>query len=87
MSHAAEAEFHITSLVIHAAIAEQQQLTTILNGLAGTEVHACTADGKLVVTIEGDSQKQLLDQVETINGLAGVLSSSLIYHQVDNVSH
>ncbi|QSX34276.1 chaperone NapD [Shewanella avicenniae] len=87
MSTPATSEFHITSLVVHAAAAQLQQLSHSINQLAGTEVHAATADGKLVVTIEGESQKQLLDQVEAINGMAGVLSSSLIYHQVDQASH
>ena len=87
MSHAIETEFHITSLVVHAASAEREALQQAINGLAGTEIHACTADGKLIVTIEGESQRQILDQVEAINGFAGVLSSSLIYHQVDQHCH
>lgn len=87
MSHVTNAEFHITSLVVHATHAERDALQQAINGLAGTEIHACTDDGKLIVTIEGESQREILDQVEAINGFAGVLSSSLIYHQVDQHCH
>ncbi|MCH1919076.1 chaperone NapD [Shewanella sp. A3A] len=87
MSHATTVEYHITSLVIHAAQQHQMQLQQHISALAGAEVHACTADGKMIVTVEGESQQAILDQVEAINGLRGVLSSSLIYHQVDQHCH
>jgi nitrate reductase NapD len=37
----------------------------------------------LVVTLEGSSQRAILDNIEAINALSGVLSASLIYHQVE----
>lgn len=87
MSHAITTEYHITSLVIHAAQQHQPQLQQQISALAGAEVHTCTDDGKMIVTVEAESQQAILDQVEAINGLRGVLSSSLIYHQVDQNCH
>ncbi|MDF0533961.1 chaperone NapD [Shewanella sp. A32] len=80
-------EYHITSLVIHADPGHIGQVSSAISLLSGTEIHASTPEGKLVVTIEADNQKALLDQVETINRLSGVLSSSLVYHQVETLSH
>jgi nitrate reductase NapD len=50
--------------------------------LNGVEVHACTDDGRLVVTIENDSATTM-DTINAFNDIAGVLSASLIYHQLD----
>ncbi|MCL1074584.1 chaperone NapD [Shewanella dokdonensis] len=87
MQQATPQEYHITSLVIHAEPGHVRQVSTDISLLSGTEIHACTHEGKLVITIEGDDQKTVLDRVETINRLPGVLSSSLVYHQVETFSH
>ena len=64
--------------------AENQSLSTpCLNALAGADIHAVTDEGKLVITLEGATQGAILDNVEAINALSGVLSSSLVYHQVE----
>jgi len=80
-------EYHITSLVIHADPGHIGQVSADISRLSGTEIHASTQEGKLVVTIEADNQQAVLEQVETINRLPGVLSSSLVYHQVETFSH
>lgn len=76
-------EYHVTSLVVHAAPNTLQQVEANIHALVGCDIHAVTPEGKLVVTLEGDSQKAILDNVEAINALSGVLSASLIYHQVE----
>ncbi|QYJ80671.1 chaperone NapD [Shewanella acanthi] len=78
-------EYHVTSLVVHAAPHALQQVEASISALNGCDIHAITPEGKLVVTLEGNSQKTILDNVEAINALTGVLSASLIYHQVDSL--
>ncbi len=78
-------EYHITSLVVHAAPNAISQVESQINTLTGTDIHAVTEQGKFVVTLEGETQKSILDNVEAINALEGVLNSSLVYHQVDNL--
>ncbi|ABS06979.1 MULTISPECIES: chaperone NapD [Shewanella] len=75
-------EYHVTSLVVHAAPKTLQQVEANICALMGADIHAVTPEGKLVVTLEGSSQRAILDNVEAINALSGVLSASLIYHQV-----
>jgi len=75
-------EYHVTSLVVHAAPKVLQQVEASIRSLMGADIHAVTPEGKLVVTLEGSSQRAILDNVEAINALSGVLSASLIYHQV-----
>lgn len=75
-------EYHVTSLVVHAAPNALAQVEADIAALKGCDIHAITPEGKLVITLEGNSQKAILDNVEAINALSGVLSASLIYHQV-----
>ncbi|GAB1149430.1 chaperone NapD [Shewanella algae] len=84
MKQQTEMEYHVTSLVVHAAPGTLETVTTAIQALEGAEVHASSPEGKLVVTLEGESQGEILDNVEAINRLPGILSSSLIYHQVDS---
>ncbi|MCH4294600.1 chaperone NapD [Shewanella sp. 3B26] len=74
-------EYHVTSLVVHAAPSQANTIARTIEILPGAEVHATSPEGKLVVTLEGSTQRAILDNVEAINALNGVLSSSLIYHQ------
>ncbi|MGL5359039.1 MAG: chaperone NapD [Shewanella sp.] len=76
-------EYHVTSLVVHAAPHALDEVHTNISALVGCDIHAVTPEGKLVVTLEGSSQKAILDNVEAINALSGVLCASLIYHQVE----
>ncbi|RTR40249.1 sorbose reductase [Shewanella canadensis] len=76
-------EYHITSLVVHAVPKSVSQVETNIRALAGADIHAVTDEGKFVVTLEGETQGAILDNVEAINALEGVLNTSLIYHQVD----
>ncbi|MCL1057439.1 sorbose reductase [Shewanella sp. Choline-02u-19] len=78
-------EFHITSLVVHAASKSVADITQRLSALEGAEIHAVTDEGKFVVTLEGETQRSILDNVEAINAFEGVINSSLIYHQVDPI--
>lgn len=48
----------------------------------GAEIHVASAEGKLVVTVEADDQRSLLQRIETLQNLDGLVSSNLVYHQV-----
>ncbi|MFT5704883.1 MAG: nitrate reductase NapD [Shewanella sp.] len=78
-------EYHVTSLVVHAASASISQVERQIRALEGADIHAVTYQGKFVITLEGDTQRSILDNVEAINALEGVLNSSLIYHQVEPI--
>ncbi len=79
-------EYHVTSLVVHATPKVVSEVETQIRALEGAEIHAVTYEGKFVITLEGDTQRSILDNVEAINALEGVLNSSLIYHQVEPIA-
>lgn len=78
-------QYHVTSLVVHAAPKSLVQVKANISALNGADIHAITDEGKLIITIEGETQKSILDNVEAINALEGVINSSLVYHQVDDL--
>lgn len=76
-------EFHVSSLVVLAQPSRRYQLAEEIATLEGAEIHAVSEEGKLVVTLEGPSQRPIMAAIDAINGMQGVLSASLIYHQFD----
>ncbi|WP_028025418.1 chaperone NapD [Enterovibrio calviensis] len=79
-------EYHVTSLVVHAAADQTEKVKADIEALPGTEVPATNETGKLVVVVEGESRGALLDIFEQIKGLPGVLAATLVFHQVENES-
>ena len=73
-------EIHITSLVVQVLpqkMAEvRQQIMTIENAELSVNNEV-----KLVVVLEGDTQRAIMESIETINAIPGVLSATMVYHQ------
>ncbi|GLS83054.1 chaperone NapD [Paraferrimonas haliotis] len=78
-------EYQVTSLVVHCKPELETQVSDSLTNIAGVEIHASDNNGKMVVTVESHSQSALLDGVEAINKTQGVLSATLVYHQIEPV--
>ncbi|WP_413110811.1 chaperone NapD [Thaumasiovibrio sp. DFM-14] len=77
-------EYHISSLVVHAAADQIKSVISHLESMPGIEVPGCNAVGKIVVVVEGDSRQDLVEQFEIIRQLPGVLAATLVFHQQDN---
>ncbi|WP_434361832.1 chaperone NapD [Parasalinivibrio latis] len=77
-------EYHVSSLVVHAAADQQSTVREAITAIEGAEVPASSEAGKLVVVVEGDTRGTLLDKFEAIRALPGVLAATLVYHQIDN---
>lgn len=79
-----EQEYHVSSLVVLTQPPLRHRLAEQIGALEGAEVHVVSEEGKLVVTLEGPSQGPIMTAIDAINGMPGVLSAGLIYHQFDN---
>lgn len=73
---------HIASLVVLARPELFEAVKANLRLLDGVELHQESAAGKLVVVLETADENQILQRIEQINNLPGVLNAALIYHQV-----
>jgi|TARA_B100000745_G_scaffold293313_2_gene235106 nitrate reductase NapD len=76
-------EVHISSLVVHALPESLETITKAINQSPVTSVEIADSSGKLVVLLETAHQKAILDEMDKIQQLAGVINTSLIYHHID----
>lgn len=74
---------NISSVLVNALPDQIRQVQDDLAVLDGVEVHAATEEGRLIVTIEADSDKAVADMFALINHLPGVLSVAMVYHQYE----
>ena len=76
-------EVHISSMVVHAIPEHIADVRKQIENLPGAEVYAESAEGKLVVVLESDGQKQISATIDRINDLNYVLTTALVYHQIE----
>lgn len=77
------AELHISSLLVHAQPAALPAVHAALACLDGIEIHGASDTGKIVVTLETENSGGIVERLERIRDLAGVLSAVLVFHQIE----
>jgi nitrate reductase NapD len=78
-------ECHISSLVIHS---RPDRVSSIIDHLAlieGAEIHGGADTGKLIVTLETDTESQVVECINAIQILDGVLAATLVFHHFEPV--
>jgi nitrate reductase NapD len=78
-------EIHIAGIVVHAAPERLVSVQNAINGMPGAEVHAVSAEGKLVVTLEGRRTSEVAGQIDAIHTLPGVYSAALVYQHHEDI--
>lgn len=76
-------ELHIASLVVHVMPDALSAVEQALAALHDKQVHGTHPDGKLVVTLEGPTAGNIMDQISEIRLIAGVLNVSLVYQHTE----
>jgi periplasmic nitrate reductase NapD len=79
-------ETHISSLVIHALPAGLDRVQDEIARLPGATIDASSPAGKLVVTLETASEKDIASHLGRIQSIKGVLAATLVYHQIETSS-
>lgn len=74
-------EWHVASLVVYCRLECLEPALGALGHMPGVEVPVRGEQGKLVVAIEGPSQRTVVDAIDRIALLDGILSTTLIYHE------
>ena len=75
---------NISSIIVHAQPTELASVRGSLEQIPGVEVHAATDDGKLVVTIETDTDGETAGTFDRINAMDGVMSAAMVFHQFES---
>jgi len=75
---------NISSIIVHAKPTEILSVRGNLEQIPGVEIHAATDDGRLVVTIESESDGDTTGTFDRINATEGVLSCAMVFHQFES---
>lgn len=76
-------EVHISSLVVHCAPEHLSEVKSQIEQNDNAEIYGDSPEGKIVVVLETENQGFITDTIETINNLPNVLSTALVYHQIE----
>ena len=76
---------HVASLLVQAWPDRLAEIEDELNAIPGVETHGAAGAGKLIVTVDVDGDQALVDAVSSIEATEGVITASLVYHQMDDV--
>lgn len=74
---------NISGIVVHAHPDKIDMVRAQLEEISGVEVHAASAEGKMVVTIEKPSDREITDIFDEIGKTSGVLSTAMVYHHFE----
>jgi len=73
---------HIASLVVHHRIDATERLDVLLATLADTEL-ALRDGGRSVLLCEGEDENRLLERIEMLNHVDGVVGVNLVHHHAE----
>ena len=78
-------ESHIAGIVVHASKSDMEKIKQAISLLPGSEIHAVSPEGKMVVTLEASRSIEIVDQLNAIHALPGVYSASLVYQHHEDI--
>jgi nitrate reductase NapD len=76
-------EWHISSLIVQHKLEASGPTEHALTDMSGVEVHGRNDQGKMIVVVEAASERALVQKIDDIRQLDGVVDASLVYHQID----
>ncbi|MEP2704627.1 MAG: chaperone NapD [Roseibium sp.] len=74
---------HIASLLIQVIPENRKTIETGLLDFDGLEIAHSDDEGRIIVTLETISELNIVQALTDIQLLTGVVSASLVYHQMD----
>ncbi|MGF1726666.1 chaperone NapD [Photobacterium nomapromontoriensis] len=77
-------EVHISSLVVHVKPSYLVQVKSQIAAMPNTEIYGDSEEGKVVVVLETENQGYVTDTIDEINNLEHVLTTFLVYHQIEH---
>jgi len=83
--HLVPEELHIASLVVHTTPRRMATVAAAIAALPESLIHASSANGKLVVTLEARTAETMSALVTGIQRVDGVLSAALVYQCADSL--
>jgi nitrate reductase NapD len=79
-------EIHIAGVIVQCRPLDLMRAWRAVDALDAAEVFQSSAEGKLVVVIEAPTTRAVLDVVDTIRALPGVLNVALVYQHAESAA-
>jgi len=76
-------ELHVSSLIVHVNIKKAERIETSINLLEGAEVITISPEGKAIVVLEAANQRMIMEVIDSINEIDGVINTGLVYHEFE----
>ncbi|UUM32587.1 chaperone NapD [Vibrio japonicus] len=76
-------EVHISSLVVHVSPEHLNDIKPQIEAFENAEIYGDSPEGKIIVVLETKNQGFITDTIDAINNLPNVLSTVLVYHQIE----
>jgi periplasmic nitrate reductase NapD len=75
----------VCGVLVSAQKDKEQEVKDTLSAIDGVEVHHVTDNSRLIVTIELDGRKQIMDTMSSFNDIPNVTSTVLTYQHSEEV--
>ncbi len=75
---------NISSVIVIPRPERVEAVVAGLKELSGVEVAAVSPEGKIIITIETEGDRETVQMYESISLMDGVMSASMVYHQKEN---
>ncbi len=75
-------EIHIASMIVHVLPEHLQALQRWIESQPDVEIRADSPQGKLVLVVERAHQREILGVIDDVEQQTGVLSCTMVYHEV-----
>jgi periplasmic nitrate reductase NapD len=76
-------EIHICGIALHVHPQTMKEVVAGIAAIPGTQLHAETPDGRLIITLETETTAQTLDRMDDLRSLRGVLNVVLVYQHAE----
>lgn len=75
---------NISSVIVIPGPERVESVVEGLRAMDGVEVAAVSPEGKIIVTIESDGDRETIQTYEVISLMDGVMSASMVFHQKED---
>ncbi|WP_022940986.1 chaperone NapD [Psychromonas hadalis] len=76
-------ELHVSSLIVHVNKNKADNIRASINLLTGAEVITISEQGKAIVVLEAPNQRVIMEVIDSINAIDGVINVGLVYHEFE----
>jgi len=77
-------EEHIVSVIVHVKPEQKIVVEHVMDGLNGVERITQDDLGKYVLVISAPTARQVMEQIEAIQGVEGVLNAAMVAHHTES---